>query len=553
MTTELACEQLILGWSAANLLGVSGMGPVATSPGWELTPRDTFGGLGEAARYLGDAVVPAGTVPPTALEYRPDGTGALLLAKVYSTASRRGGQYQVHAIRAPRGVSPWDLWSLATRGVLITSEVSSHEGTLERVRIRPSAPVRMTADASDAASLACLLQRLDEGRPFLIRAADQAEGVLALKTLLAYLPLGVAREVPVSTFVAVPTQWSSGIGLVVPPFSVSAGPVELDMDARGAVAGTGAHLALAEQLIHAAADDSPPPIRTLADLQSWLSLEQADLATVAPSTLRRAVAGPAFGLLLAKLSRHPRCGEVLLRILADSRTEEAVASEFGRQGPEHADLVATLVGLVGAEPAAPGTQGSLQSWLLNAVGADQFAKYVVPSLVAEAHDEGRVVVHSADLARVLALTLDQDDLTGFRFAVGTLEWSAVTEAEISAFVRENRPMSAASWTLIGRAPARAAAFIDDRLDCGAWREAALGRALARWPQESLTALMSVLTKTTQVPKDWPAKVLGQHPAPVVRQVLEETWPELAAHLGIPESVAAQLTVARKPWWRLGDG
>ena len=552
MTTELACEQLILGWSAANLLGVSGMGPVAASPGWELPPRDTFGGLGEAARYLGDSVVPSGTVPPVSLEYRPDGTGALLLAKVYSTSSRRGGQYQVHAIRAPRGVSPWDLWSLAEEGVLFTSELSSHEGTLERARVRPSASVRMTADASDAASLACLLQRLDERRPFLIRAADQAEGVLALKTLLAYLPLDVAREVPVSTFVAVPTQWSSGIGLALPPFSVAAGPVELDMDARHAIAGAGAHLALAEQLIHAADDDSPQPIRTLADLQSWLSLEQADLATVEPPVLRRAVAGPAFGLLLAKLSRHPRCGEVLLRILADSRTEEAVAAEFGRQGPEHADLVATIVGLVGKDAAAPGAQGSLQSWLLNAIGADQFAKYVVPSLVADAH-QGRVVVHSADLSRVLARTLDLDDLTAFRFAVGTSEWSAVTEAELSAFVRENRPMSPNSWTLIERAPDRAAAFIDDRLDCGAWREAALGRALARWPQESLTSLMSVLTKTTQVPKDWPAKVLGQHPAPVVRQVLEETWPDLAAHLGIPESVAQQLTVARKPWWKLGDG
>ena len=38
MPTEVAAEQLVLAWSPSNLLGVSGMGPVAASPGWELPP-----------------------------------------------------------------------------------------------------------------------------------------------------------------------------------------------------------------------------------------------------------------------------------------------------------------------------------------------------------------------------------------------------------------------------------------------------------------------------------------------------------------------------------
>ena len=48
----VACEQVVIAWSSLNLLGNSGMGPVAVSDGWTLSGSDPFAGLGEGGRYL---------------------------------------------------------------------------------------------------------------------------------------------------------------------------------------------------------------------------------------------------------------------------------------------------------------------------------------------------------------------------------------------------------------------------------------------------------------------------------------------------------------------
>ncbi len=549
MTTDLTCEQLLLGWSPSNLLGVSGFGPVAASPGWELSSRDRFAGLGDAGRYLPEQGTARGSTPPTCLEYRPDGTGALLLAKVYSTASPRGGQYQVHAIRAPRGVSGWDLWASSRSGVLITEELTVYDTRLATVHVTPTAPPSPGLDPDDAPTLARLLQALDEGRPYLISTRDAAAGELALQRLLAYLPVGIAAEIAVSTFVADTARWASGIGLVIPPFSGEWPEPDLDLDAGRAVAGPAVHSELAALLTL----DGPAatPVRTLADLRSWLTLARADLTAIGGEALRRAIDGPLFGEFLARLCSHPRCGAALLRVLADPGTEDAFADRLRSDGPESADLVATLIGRVGSADAGAAARGSLQTWLLTSVGADQFAAYVAAPLAVQARAEG-VEIHSDELAAALARSRTPEDLAWFDFAVGTQRWSAVTEVELIAYLLQDKPLSSATWTLLRRSPERAAAFLDDQLTSGTLREATLGHALARWPQESLTDLIAVLTRTKQVPKEWAVRVLGQHPAPVIRAVLETSWPDLAAHLGIPDAVAEQLTLTRKPWWRFGD-
>ena len=51
---RVECDQVVLAWSSANLLGGSGLGPVAASERWTLSSRDATAGLSDAARYLTD-------------------------------------------------------------------------------------------------------------------------------------------------------------------------------------------------------------------------------------------------------------------------------------------------------------------------------------------------------------------------------------------------------------------------------------------------------------------------------------------------------------------
>ena len=550
MPTEVAAEQLVLAWSPSNLLGVSGMGPVAGSPGWELPPRDSFAGLGAAARYLSDDVpLPAGTVPPVSLEYRPDPSGALLVAKTYSIASRRPGQYQVHAIRADQGLSPWDLWALADTAVLLVDGLAEHPADLAAPSLTPVRRPRVQRDPDDVAELARLLQCLNEDQPYLVGAHDQDQGVDAIQTLLAYLPIGLARDVPVSTFVGSAPTWTSGIGLLVRPFSTNGAALDLDLDPDhpASAPASGAYLPLADQLVNGGSGLPALRIRSLGDLKALLALERADLASVDLPTLARALGTPFFDAVLAKLAAHARCDEVLRRMLADGDTEEVPAARVRRDGAGHADLVAAR-GRVLGETGASGGRGPLQSWVLQAVGAEAFVNYVVPPLIAEAR-EGGVQVHAADLASLLGRSVEVDDLRrGFVFEASPDRWGRVAEAEFEASLRGDHRLSAGTRELLRTQPAKAAAFLDGRLTSKALPQTALAWALERWTVADLPDLVRVLVGTKAMPHDWVVKALGARPEPVAREILATQWPAIAAQLGVPASLAELLAVPKKPWW-----
>jgi hypothetical protein len=549
MSTEVAGEQLLLAWSSSNLLGVSGMGPVAASPGWPLPPRDNFAGLGDAARYLADgAPLPPGSVPPVCLEFRPGPSQCLLLAKTYSTTSQRAGQYQVHAIRAGAGLSVWDLWALARSGKLVQEELSDCPTRLPSLSLTPARRMRVARDPDDVGELARLLQCLNEDRPYLVGTADQDRGVVAIQTLLSYLPIGLAREIPVSTFVPRATSWRSGVGLLIDPFSAPAVDLDLDLhvDPPRSIVASGAYLALADQLVTGGTDVPVGRVRSLADLRSLLALERSDLATVELGQVTHAVDTPLFDAVLTKLTEHPGCPEVMLRFIGDTGLDETLARRLREEGPQHADLVATLMRRFGQASSTPARR-PLQAWLLAAVGPDQFADYVVPPLIAEARSEG-VTVHSPELATLLADQLDVGDLSSFTFVSAPTRWGPVVEAEFEASLRAEGTMSAASRQLVSDQPARAATFLDSRLESGDLPAKAVAWALERCTDGDLPALVAVLVHSKAVPREYVVKALGARPEAVIRAILDAQWPRIAAQLGVPASVAGLLAVQRKSWW-----
>ncbi|MFZ1410044.1 MAG: hypothetical protein WAS07_01135 [Micropruina sp.] len=554
MPTELPGDQLILAWSSSNLLGASGMGPIAASDGWAISNRDRFGGLGPAARYLPEETEdtpPDAPVPPTCLEFRPSDTVSYLVAKLYSTASKRAGQYQVHAIRVPRGLSSWDLWTLADRGVLITRELAEPPAQLETLSLAPTAPSRLGTDESDVRALSRLLQCLHERQPYLIQTTDQALGIAGLKSLVAYLPQGIAVDVPVSTFVPSPAQWTSGLGLLLPPHSLGTATPDLELDQQRERAGTGLFITLADQLITAAAGGLNPPIGSLAELDLWLAMETSDLLDLSAATLAELIGSAAFGSFLAKLADHPRIGQVLLKLLADPSVEEAFADRLRAEGPEYADLIAAFVAGAGSSETDAAKRAPLQTWLVNAVTDRQFGRYVVPSLLAEAAGR-RVEIHSDTLVTCLATSTEADALQPLTFAVGSARWSAVTEAELAGFLADGGKLSPQTAGLLRESPTKVAALIDRRLQAGEWRAGVIGRAAERWPDAGLDELIAILVRSEKLPTDWPVRVLAARPAAVARPILAAQWPSIAAHLGIPDSIAGMLSVPKKPWWKLSD-
>ena len=385
MSTEVAGEQLILAWSSSNLLGASGLGPVAVSPGWTVPPRrDNFAGLGEAARYLPDsATIPLGAVPPVCLEYRPGPSGPLLVAKTYSTTSPRAGQYQVHAIRAASGLSPWDLWALAYRDVLIEHELGEYPADLPSLSITPARRPRVVREPDDVTELGRLLQCLNEDRPYLIRATDQAHGDSAIRTLLAYLPIGLARDVAVSTFLPSATGWTAGIGLLVSPFSAEAADVDLDLDPEHPALRPGrgrlpvAGRAAPDRRGRAAGPADPLPRRPEIPARP---------GTFGPRHRRPAHPGQGSGhALLRRRAVEARPPRRARRCAAPVPQRRHRRGDLRPVPARRRPAAGRPGGHPGAHAGASGTpsgRGPLQSWLLQAIGPDQFAGYVLPALVA---------------------------------------------------------------------------------------------------------------------------------------------------------------------------
>jgi hypothetical protein len=325
----------------------------------------------------------------------------------------------------------------------------------------------------------------------------------------------------------------------------------MDLDAQQEQSGTGMFLTLADQLINAAAERLKPPIGSLEELDLWLALETTDLTQLQPATLAELISSSAFGSFLAKLAEHPRTGQVLLKVMQDPSVEEIFAERLRTEGPEHADLIAAIVARAGSAATDAAKRAPLQAWLVNAVTDRQFGRYVVPSLLVEAAGRG-VEIHSDALAASVGASADLDSLQRFSFVVGTRTWSPATEAELASFFQTGRKPSPETRSLLRESPAKVAAFIDRQLDGDAWRLGVIGRAAERWPDASLDELIAILVLSKTIPTDWPVRLLAARPATVARATLTQQWPAIAAQLGIPDSIAAMLSVPKKPWWKLAD-
>lgn len=548
-TDAVECEQVVIAWSSVNILGYSGMGPVAKSDGWTLASSDRFAGLGESGRYLtesANALVGDGVYPPPALEFRPGSNGTLLLAKTYALSSGRGGHYQIHALRDATGrCSLWDLWSLRSAGLLRVDEiVEDLPFRLPPVTLNPAGSPARNADEGDVEGVALLLERLLEGRLFTIRTTSQTDGEEVVRRLLSVLPLGVARGVPVSTMITDPGAMLTGVAIVVPPFSQGFDRVDVDLE-NGDLAQYGeAALELASALLTANRREIGA-MKTVAELQGWLALRRAPLGSLTVQQLRSACRGQQFPVLLQRLAADAQRGSILLRLSRDADAGRDFAAGLARHSPEYADVVAPLFG--SSPGLAPADHGQVQDWLLDAIGRDQFDTYVLGPFVAEATSQD-MVVDGAKLAQLLADSLgDRPELADFRFRTTTPQWTALTEHQVQTYLSAGDELPEGVWKPLRENPGRLALAID-RLVAGRGEDDKLTRGLQRWPDEEVDALVAAILRSNRLDPVWAVQVLEKRPPKVVRAVLATWWPQIAAHLGMPGVVVDQLEVRINRWW-----
>lgn len=551
-TTDVAvCEQVVLAWSQSNLLGNSGIGPVAASSGWKLTPNDPLAGLGESGRYLPEGVasvmVSEGVRPPVALEYRPDPDGTLLIAKVYAARSQRAGHYQVHALRDAAGAcSPWDLWAARDAGVLFADEVTDELAlTLPQVSLRRTAAPAPAGDDLDAGPLRVLLERLLADRVFTIRSSDQGAAEEFARRLLAYLPWRVTLGIPITTLAAEPSPLRRGIALVISPFSRGFDAVDVDLDAARLVDGGDATADLADLLLRGRRAEADA-LGSLGELKAWLALRRSDLAALSGTDLEAACQPSLFPTFLARLAGDARRGDVLLRLSDDPRAGRAFTSSLGARAWEDADLVAALFADSGLERAR---NARVQDWLVDAVGADAFGKHVLRPLLVEA-ERRPIVVDGQALAEVLADRLsNRTELADFTFRTTTPTWTSLTDFQVQSHLTGGEALPDGVRALIRRNPPRLAAAIDQLL-AGRRSDAGVREALLAWPDDDLEALIEAVLASRRLDESWAVRVLERKPARVVTAVLTKYWPRIAKHLGIPESVTQRLEVKKQRWWSL---
>ena len=547
---RVECDQVVLAWSSANLLGGSGLGPVAASERWTLSSRDATAGLSDAARYLTDGAnqaLAAGLTPPLCLEFRPGTDATLIVAKAYHTGSRRAGHYQVHALRDPsRTLSPWDLWRQASAGVLRVTAASDEEpGRLPTVEVTAASATRGALDDADRERLSLLLGSLVAGRPFLVRASDQPQGERLLRRLLGALPLPLSRTIPVTTMATSQASWPTGMALVVPPFSQGFEKVVVDVDLDAGVQRTprGSDEGLASALL-AATPAEVRGLRSVAELRSWAALRSADLGELDGRRLEGAVDGPLVPTLLARLADDPRRGEVVARIAADPGLAARFGASLREASGEYGDLVAALFRGDDAG-AGSGSAAKVQDWLVREVGAETFADSLVGPLVAESRGR-RVVVGSVALADALALPLGRDAaLFDFDYTVTTSTWTPLSAAQVIDALRGEKNVPDGLWRVAATAPDAVGAMFDSL------HRAVRGRFVEfvrRWPDAHVAAAVEGLLRTQEAPLSAVFEVLAGRPEPVQEDVLRALWPRMARHVGVPDDVAARLVVQKRRWW-----
>lgn len=539
---KVTCEQLVLAWSSSNLLGASGLGPVAVSGGFGLKD-DHHGGLGVAGRYLtkdGFEAVAGGTSAPVCLEFRPGEDAHLLLAKVYATNAQRAGQYQVHALKDPtRRLTPWDLWGAVEQGVLTTRDFAAPQGgLLPQVDVELTPPDPIKSDESMVRLVAPALDRLFEGRQFVISANDTASAEWLLRRILAVLPPALVRTIPVSTLALSPDAFPRGGAVVVPglcePFPEQS--IVADQASGRVARATPLAAEVAVQLASNA--ELRTDVTDWAELHSWGITQEIGLEALDTADAAKLLQGSLGDAFWESIIRHPQRVDLLGRWWKDSTAfsdawELLVPSQAERTPTVFADLIA------GRDDWPPQFREGLQGWLLSAMGHNEL---VLPILVDY---EPRVTVQSVRLAAVLAesdLPLNQ-----FDFRVTTPQWSRLTEHQLrEAFTRGGAPTPAV-WAVAKRYAAPLSAVVEEVMR--QFGDEPVCQAVRDWSEPMASELLSALLRPGLLTQDSLSTLLNTLSDDGLVHALDSHWPEIATGLGVPQRVARMLRVNQEGrWW-----
>ena len=549
-------QQAVIGWGPTS----NGLDVLGTSPGWPLVEGGPW--LPEQARTFlprgSDAEVMRGTVPPVGLQAHPTGYGTLLVAKVYLGRVGRPGTFTAHCLLDPSSKQcAIDMLELVRDGVLRMSEEQPPTGPLEVLSL-PARRTRPRPEDVRPDLLALLMAHLADRTPLLLRSADRLTGVDTLAALAKALPRRVVGHLWWSSFVAHPYDpaetTGAGVGLVVPPFSVTdfgaaapgAGPAAVGPAAVGPAAGGPA----AEVDLDAGPLAAPPRARALC--QSYLDHPEryADAADVEE-----------FGARLEALTLDPAApvDDRVLDLLAGdvgpvvfarlvtgergmSRLTEVVRA--GRRLPYRAlwsavpELPDRLYDWFGPVQGDQDLQVQAQQMICTTMDSRSLVRLVALPLSHDVTDY-RPVVADRKLATALA-GLDVP-LDAYEWRVLTEEWGPVVTAAVAGWLE--------GWT---EAPADLARLADDRAGFVAGLDEALGQVtapvanvrdrLAGWSGLPVEEWISVLLECRDVAAGTPLAALRRLERSGVRQVLRRDWLRLAAQAGIPAAVADELRV-----------
>ena len=407
MSEPVRCEQVVLGWSANTLLGGDGFGPVFASAGWPLPPGDRDAGLGLRARFLdqGSAtMIGDGSPPPRGLSYEPTESGTLLISKAYAAGASRPGQYVVHALLDPtRTLRPRDLFSCAESGLLLVEQPAGEaDPNWPAVLVaQQPAGAETGLDRTEQAALAVLLRCLAEHRTMIIRSSDQERAAEVVRRMVEVLPDGLARGLALSTFATDPAESGLGVCVAVPPFSRISGEFDLDLDAALPVPDPATATVVAEL---AAAGPQPglDQVDSVAELGSWARLQAGRMEELDTADIKRLLAGPLWRTFLDRLDQSGPTS-LLLDGLVDPEIRPVLA---GRLTDPDAALAKQLARAI-ARPTGLDRrgQGALQDQLVSVLGANAFARSVLPGVHQLAKRGKPVVIASTALADLVAASI----------------------------------------------------------------------------------------------------------------------------------------------------
>lgn len=554
MADGVHCEQVVLGWSVNSLLGGDGFGPVFASAGWPLPAGDRDAGLGRWARYLDQgaaALVTEGAVPPRCLAYAVTEHGSVLLSKAYAVGATRPGQHVVHALLDPSGrLGPRDLFDCADRGLLRTEQPPGEaRADWPAIRVPLAGPARPAPlDGPAAAAVAVLLTGLAERRPVVLasRDADRAERVV--RAVVAVLPEGLMAGLSLTTFATDPAGEGFRLGVAVPPFSRPVA-VDLDLDAPPPAPEPSA-AALAAALSAAGPRTGLDRVSSVAELDSWVSLQSGRLGELGAGEVQRLLAGPLWRTFLQRLDEAGPT-RLLLEALVDPDTRPVLAARLTAPDAELAGVLARAVARpTGLELRG---QGELQTELVAMLGAGVFGRAVLPAVHRLAKADRPVAVAAPELANLVAASLGRRGsapVDAFDWYADTSTWSVVTGQRLVDWIDGEGSPATALVDAAAREPAEFAVAVDQLMADRRPAKALLAR-MHDWPDGGLEALVLGLLATRRTPRLFLLDVLGARDPEVARPLLRRHWPEIARQAELGATLAGLLEVAddpRRPRW-----